>query len=126
MKELTNIVIFLGLCFITYFIFRSLPNREGLTTGTPTFTSGVAGGAAAYADSLKMHAVKHQDTLLISKYRGHYENAVLNLDDLVDHLMLHTALNVDPNDHDASMDKLAKLHGAKSSLNNIMKFMDSK
>ena len=126
MKEMTPLLIFIALCLATYWIFRNIPFQEGMVTGNSPPSSGVAGGAAAYAASLKTHAVKHHDTLLVSKYRNDYENAILNLDDLVDHLMLNTALNINPNDHTAGIESLAKLNGAKSALNNVMKFMDGK
>jgi len=125
-NEFITIIIFIILCYGTYWIFRNIPFKEGMTNGTSSFNSGVAGGAAAYAASLKSQAVKYQDTLLVSKYRNDYENSLLNLDDLVDNLMLHTALNVDPNNHTAGIEQLAKLNGAKSALNNVMRFIDGK
>ena len=123
---MTPLLIFISLCLATYWIFRNIPFQEGMTSGASSFSSGVAGGAAAYAASLKSHAVKHQDTLLVSKYRNDYENAILNLDDLIDNLMLTTALNVNPNNHTEGIETLAKLNGAKSALNNVMKFIDGK
>ena len=120
-----NLLIFVALCFVGYLIFRSISFKEGMEPNT-SFVSGVAGDAATYASNLKSHATKHQDMLHIDKYRPHYENAVLHLDDLVDHLMLKEALSVNHADPMDSFDKINKLNGVKSALNNVMKFMDSK
>jgi hypothetical protein len=127
-KDMTNLLIFMALCFVGYLIFRSLPFKEGMNTvvASSSTTSGVGGDAAAYAATIKSHAVKHQDELHIDKYRSDYENAVLNLDDLVDHMMLKESLNVNHADPMSSLEKIAKLNGVKSGLNNVMKFMDSK
>jgi len=125
MKEMMPFFIFIALCLATYWIFSNISIQEGMVGGGMV-GGGIAGGAAAYAASLKSQAVKLQDTMLVSKYRNDYENAILNLDDLIDHLMLSTALNVDPKDHAASIDALSKLNGAKSALNNVMKFIDGK
>jgi hypothetical protein len=89
-KELMNLFLFIGICFLLYLLFRNLNvNREGLTVansdkneGTST-TNGIAGNAAAYAASIKSENIKHQDTFLINKYRSDYETAILNLDDLI-------------------------------------------
>lgn len=128
-QNIINFIIFLALCFVGYLIFRNIPFKEGMEGGAnslTSFKSGVAGDAASYASAIKSHSIKYQDELHINKYRPDYENSILNLDELVDHLMLKEALNVNHNDHMKSMDNLAKLNGAKSALNNVMKFIDSK
>jgi len=128
-KDILNFLIFLALCFVGYLIFRNLPFREGMESGNPLVSSpksGVAGDAGAYSDAIKSQAIKHQDTLHISKYRSDYENSVIHLDDLVDHLMLKTVLSVDHNNPSESLDRLNKLHSSKAALNHVMKFMDSK
>ena len=128
-KEMINLIIFMALCFVGYLIFRYVPFREGMETNPGHLSStksGVAGEASAYASTIKSQAVKHQDMLHINKYRGDYENAVLHLDDLIDHMMLNHALSVDHEDPMTSLDNLSKLNGAKAALNNVMKFMDSK
>jgi len=63
--------------------------------------------------------------LLITKYRNDYENAILNLDDLINTIMLQTALSVDPTKPMDSIEKLAKLESSRTALNNVMKFVDS-
>ena len=99
-------------------------------SGTPApatgaVTSGIAGNAAAYAAQLKSAVIKSQDELLISKYRSDYENAVLNLDDYLNTMMLQTALSVNQNNPQISITKLAEMQQAKAALNSTMKFIDS-
>ena len=137
---ITNLCIFIGICIFSYFIFRNLntPNSsyvEGMTTttdasGNPappsgSITNGVAGNAAAYAAQLKSAVIKSQDELLISKYRTDYENAVLNLDDYLNTMMLQTALSVNQNNPQQAIAKLAQMQQAKVALNSTMKFVDS-
>ena len=136
---LTNLFIFIGICFFSYFIFRNLNTTnssyvEGMTTkdssGNPappagSITNGVAGNAAGYAAQLKSAVIKSQDELLISKYRSDYENAVLNLDDYLNSLMLQTALSVNQNNPQIAINQLAQMQQAKAALNSTMKFIDS-
>ena len=137
---ITNLCIFIGICIFSYLIFRNLniPNSsyvEGMTTttdasGNPappvgSITNGVAGNAAGYAAQLKSAVIKSQDELLISKYRSDYENAVLNLDDYLNSLMLQTALSVNQNNPQQAIAKLAQMQQAKIALNSTMKFIDS-
>jgi hypothetical protein len=136
-KELINLFIFIGICFIAYILFRNLNfkinTKEGMTSA-PTASSsssssssasnGVAGNAAAYGATLQAATVKQQDIYLISKYRSDYETVILNLDDLVNNLMLGAALNVNPNNPQESLSKLAQLNQSKTALNNIMTFID--
>lgn len=127
-QEMTNLLIFLALCFVGYLIFRYIPFREGMESRSSSSSkkSGVAGEAASYADSIKLHAVKHEDTLNIEKYRKDYENSIIHLDDLVNNLMLKAALKVDHGDPISSLEDLTKLNDAKTALNNVMKYIDSK
>jgi hypothetical protein len=102
-------------------------NKEGLETATATATTGsggVAGNAAAYGANIKAQAIKLQDTVLISKYRTDYETVVINLSDLVDNLMLQTALTIDQSKPQDGLAKLVGLNNAKAALNNVMKFID--
>jgi hypothetical protein len=103
---LYNLLIFIGICVLTYLVFRNVNFKEGLENSTSSSssttpsttsstTSGVAGGAAAYAANIKEQVIKIQDTTLISKYRADYENVVINMDDLVNNLMLQVTLNID-------------------------------
>jgi hypothetical protein len=129
-KELMNLFLFIGICFLLYLLFRNLNvNREGLTVassdkneGTST-TNGIAGNAATYAASIKSENIKHQDTFLISKYRSDYETAILNLDDLMNNLMLKTALSIDQNSPEKSIEKLNKQCSGKGFLINKLKIL---
>jgi hypothetical protein len=106
---------------------------EGMTTdtsstdpsGNTSQTNGIAGNAAGYAAQLKSLVIKSQDQLLISKYRSDYENAVLNLDDYLNNMMLQTALSVNQTNPQFSIAKLAQIQQAKLALNSTMKFIDS-
>ena len=144
---MNNLCIIIGISFIAYLIFSNLNMnnlnfsnssfsnsnfREGMTTdgsgnqsSTATTTNGVAGNAAGYAAQIKSQSIKIQDQLLITKYRSDYENTILNLDELVNNLMLQTALNVNQSNPKQSMIELSQLNQAKSALNNTMKFIDA-
>jgi len=136
-KQLINLLFILAICFAAYLLFRNLDFKEGMTTDSPTSTStttsnstttttnGIAGSAQNYAANIKSMTIKNQDVLLISKYRNDYENAILNLDDLINTMMLQTALTVDNSKPMASIEKLNQLNSAKVSLNSVMKFVDA-
>lgn len=130
MKEFYNLLLFIVICFVVFILFRSFnftPIREGMTDASGNITSenGIAGNAASYAASLKSLVIKSQDVFLINKYRSDYETAILNLDDLINNLMLKTALTTNPSNPIDSLDKLAKMQQAKNALNSVMKFLDS-
>jgi len=130
-KEFMNLFLMVGILFLLYILFRSFNYntfREGMTdasgnTVTST-TNGIAGNAASYGATIKQQNIQMQDTFLISKYRTDYENAILNLDDLIDNLMLKTALSVDSSNPGDSVKKLAEMNQAKIALNNVMKYVD--
>jgi hypothetical protein len=133
-KELMNLFLFIFICFIVYLLFRNFnfSYKEGMTTSnapasasavTPT-SNGIAGNASAYGATLKAANIKLQDTFLISKYRSDYENAILNLDDLINSLMLQTALSVNTANPSEAVKKLADMNAAKTALNTVMKFVD--
>jgi hypothetical protein len=137
-KQLINLLFILAICFAAYLLFRNLDFKEGMTTDSPTptasttsnsttttTTNGIAGSAQNYAANIKSMTIKNQDVLLISKYRNDYENAILNLDDLINTMMLQTALTVDNSKPMASIEKLNQLNSAKVSLNSVMKFVDA-
>jgi hypothetical protein len=135
-QSMINLCIFVGICFFAYLIFRNLNNNnyvEGMTTTTdasgnqPTTstTNGVAGTAAAYAAQIKAQAIKIEDQLLITKYRTDYENVILNLNELVNDLMLQTALNVNQTNPQKSLIQLSQLQQAQGALNSTMKYIDS-
>jgi hypothetical protein len=130
-QEIINLTIFMGLCFVGYLIFRYIPFREGMKGGSSSNVSpmssdksGIAGDASTYATSIKSHAIKHKDTLNVAKYRSDYENSIIHLDELVNNLMLKAALSVDHADPMGSLENLSRLNGAKSALNNVMKYID--
>ncbi len=94
-----------------------------------TAKDGVGSNAVAYADSIKALTVKIQDEILIDKYKGDYEKVIFATDDLIDMLMLKTALtiNYDPKDPGRSINNLYALNYLKTSkdaLNDVMKIID--
>lgn len=123
---LCNLCILIGMCVLTYYIFRSVDsNKEGLeNASSAASTSGIAGNAAAYGANIKAQAIKLQDTVLITKYRTDYETVVINLSDLVDNLMLQTTLTIDQSKPHDGLAKLVGLNNAKAALNSVMKFID--
>jgi hypothetical protein len=135
MKELYNLFLFIAICFVIYIVFRSfhynpmliegMTDASGNTVTVNAPANGIAGNAAAYAAALKAATIKSQDTFLISKYRSDYESAILNLDDLINNLMLKTALTVNQDNPTSSIENLAKMQQAKVALNSVMKFVDS-
>ena len=131
-----NLCVFAGISFVAFLIFRNLnfdkmTFKEGMTDDSSNETSssstenGIAGNAATYGANIKSQTIKLQDTLLISKYRSDYETAILNMDDLVNNLMLKTALAVDKDKPQQSLMVLSQLQQSKIALNTIMKFIDS-
>ncbi len=130
-----NLCVFAGITFVAYLIFRNLNFenlnfREGMTDASGNQTSsstenGIAGNASTYGANIKTQVIKLQDTMLISKYRTDYETAILNLDDLVNNLMLKTALTIDQTKPQQSLIALSQLQQSKVALNSIMKFIDS-
>lgn len=135
MKELYNLFLFIAICFVIYILFRNFNYNpmliEGMTDASGNLVTvnapanGIAGNAAAYAAALKAATIKSQDTFLISKYRSDYESAILNLDDLINNLMLKTALTVNQDNPTEAVEKLSKMQQAKVALNSVMKFVDS-
>ena len=135
MKELYNLFLFIAICFVIYLVFRNFHYNpmliEGMTDASGNSlavtapSNGVAGNAASYAASLKAATIKMQDTFLISKYSPDYESSILNLDDLINNLMLKTALSVNQSNPTQAIESLAKMQQAKVALNSVMKFVDS-
>jgi hypothetical protein len=134
-KEMMNLCIFAGISFVAFLIFRNLNFesvrfKEGMTDASDSQSSGssengIAGNAATYGANIKSQTIKLQDTLLISKYRSDYETAILNLDDLVNNLMLKSALSIDKEKPQQTLIALSQLQQSKIALNSIMKFIDS-
>jgi len=135
MKELYNLFLFIAICFVIYLVFRNfnynpmliegMTDASGNTVNVAAPPNGIAGNAAAYAASVKSTVINLQDTFLISNYRSDYESAILSLDDLINSLMLKTALSVNLNNPSESINKLANMQQAKVALNSVMKFVDS-
>ena len=130
-KELMNLFLFIGICFLFYLLFRNFNfrnNREGMTTDASgnkvDASSGIAGNASAYAATIKAETIKSQDTFLISKYRSDYETVILNLDDLISNLMLKITLTIDPTNPEKAIEQLSQMQQAKTALNSVMKFVD--
>ena len=119
---------------------------EGLTNSDESGSSasnsnnnpknGEAGSANQYANDIENKNTKLEDGLLIPKYRTDYEQIILNMDDYINILMLKTILNINinddnvegnkPNSNTALFESLNTLNNAKTSLNNVMKFVDKK
>ncbi len=135
MKELYNLFLFIAICFVIYLVFRNfhynpmliegMTDASGNSVAVTAPANGVAGNASSYSAALKAATIKMQDTFLISKYRSDYESSILNLDDLLNNLMLNTALNVNQSNPGEAIEKLAKMQQAKVALNSVMKFVDS-
>jgi hypothetical protein len=132
-KQILNLLFIIAICFVAYQLFRSLDFKEGLATAsqaattstTSSTTTGIAGNAESYAANIKSTTIKNQDMLLITKYRKDYENAILNMDDLINTMMLQTTLSVDTSNPMPSLEKLNELSSARTALNSVMKFVDS-
>jgi hypothetical protein len=106
-------------------LIEGMTDASGNSVSVTAPANGVAGNASSYSAALKAATIKMQDTLLISKYRSDYESSILNLDDLLNNLMLNTALNVNQSNPGEAIEKLAKMQQAKVALNSVMKFVDS-
>lgn len=140
-KDITNLVLFIGICFIGYVFFIRIHFKEGLanrvgaaatdasansvSTSSTSSSNGIAGNAATYASNLKMASVKLADTLLVTKYRSDYENAILNAEELINNMMLETTLSLNPSNPQEGIKKLVGLKEAQTALNLVMKFVDS-
>jgi hypothetical protein len=130
-SELMNLFLFIGICFVLYLFFKNFNFsgiKEGMTDASGNSVTpppnGVAGNAASYGATIKAENIKLQDTFLITKYRTDYETAILNLDDLLNSLMLKTALSIDAKKPADGIKQLAEMNQAKSALNSVMKFVD--
>jgi hypothetical protein len=124
-KGILTLFFFIAICFIVFLLFRNINFQEGLENNKSGSSNGIAGSAQNYAADIKSEAIKNSDILLISKYRRDYENALLNIDDLVNTMMLETTLSIDKKNPMNSFDKLVKLSSVKTALNSVMKYVDS-
>jgi hypothetical protein len=140
MSELTQllaVIMFIGI--IVWIIINGYslklditetPVMEGMEnkkTSSGGVARGVAGGSADYAAKIKAEVIQLQDTLLITKYRIDYENAIIGLDDLINFLMLKETLNMNIDGGKSTMtglNNLITLKNAKEALNVTMAFVD--
>ena len=142
-EEWVKILLIIAIILVLiYFTMKAMKNKmsiEGLENMSNLDVSGnaiqnlkengEAGNAVNYAAKIKNVVTKMSDTFLIDKYRKDYETTIINLDDLVDNLMLKTALNIqvspqEPGSVIKHLQALNILNESKNSLNNVMKFID--
>lgn len=144
---LTNVLILAAIVFLVYIIINTMNlKKEGFgpssskpspssrpspskpassSSSSSSSSSGLAGNAASYTANIQAQVIQMQDSSLVSKYRTDYENAIMALDDLVDNMMLKTALSIDSSNPQQGLTDLVGLDQAKTALNNVMKFIDS-
>lgn len=145
---ITTVAIIVAICFLLYIIISTMNiKKEGFgsssnsknsksnssstsssSSSSSIFSSsssnGIAGNSESYIASIQSSVIKLQDSLLLSKYRTEYENTIMALDDLVDNLMLQTALSINTNSPQQALTELVTLHNSKNALNDVMKFID--
>jgi len=138
-EDLINLIgIVVIIAFLIYLVAKSMKLHinvmEGLTNPTSSSTAnGVGSSASNYATTLKNQVTQlHNDTLLLNnkEYIKEYGNIILSMDDYINALMLKTVLNMDATADNAdanlsSIKTLNELNGAKASLNNVLKYVDS-
>jgi len=96
-----------------------------MQNGGKSSANGIAGGAEAFSNSIKEQVITLQDKLLVGKYREHYENTVIHLDDLVNNLMLEQALKIDDKNPERGLMYMKIIYESKLALNSVMKFIDA-
>jgi hypothetical protein len=133
MSEFIKTIGVLFIAFITIYIIITLtqPKNSISIEGMENVSSssGEAGSAASYSDSIKAQVTKIQDELLVSKYRKDYENTIIHMDDLVGTMMIKQIQNMTVGGSDSkalmsSLNNLNTLKSAKESLNIAMKYLD--
>ena len=87
--------------------------------------NGIGGSAATYATEISKKATQLHDSLLVSKYKSDYENAIMNLDEYLGLAMLQTSLQISSKDptspeNMALLTNLNTLHASKQALNAVM------
>lgn len=130
---LIKIVVITLSIFAVLYIFSNfgslVEGMENNTSGTniqiAQVSDGIAGNASTYGANVKAQTIKLQDTLLINKYRTDYESVIMNMDDLVNNLMLQTALSIKTTNPAEGLQRLVQLNQSKAALNSVMKFIDS-
>ena len=134
--KIVGIVVIIG--FLVYLVTKSMRLHmnvmEGLTNPTSSSsTTGIGASASNYATTLKNQVTQlHNDILLLNNkdYVKEYGNIILSMDDYINALMLKTVLSMDvtaetPDANLAVIKTLNELNSAKSSLNNVLKYVDS-
>lgn len=113
-------------------VFEGLENNSSTTTTSSsksTSATGIAAGAASFAEAIKSATTKINDTALISKYRKDYENIVINAEECVDASMLSalimSPLGPDGNVTVQTLTAIKNMNDSKVALNEIMKYIDS-
>jgi hypothetical protein len=112
----------------------SSSQREGFQ-GTPAASTGGEAmpnerdGAKKYVETITGANTNLKNGLNIPQYRTDYENVLIQLDDYIGYCMLKQALDVNINVGDttsaiATFEKINKLQASKTSLDNLMKWMD--
>jgi hypothetical protein len=138
-RDMYNIGLIFAIGVFAYIIFRRMIYQEGFdvsgnvtpspapsTSPTSSSTNGMAGNSSVYLSQIQSQNVKFNDSFNITNYRKQYEDIILSMDDLVNNLMLQTALTIDQTNPQQSLIQLGQLNNAKTGLNSVMKFIDSK
>lgn len=114
------------------FVQMTNTSSSNTSSGEPSTNAGVAGSSGNVANAIGEQTIRMQDTFLIKKYRKNYENLVINADEYVSYLMLDSLLKLKTDESEESkkanitlLDNINKLSASKTSLNGIMKFVDS-
>jgi hypothetical protein len=127
----------LMLAYLAHLSIKMYSNvHEGMENGSTTESTskstgvtGIAAGAASFADAIKSATTKITDTVLVSKYRKDYENIVINAEECVNASMLSalimSPLGADGNVTVQTLTAIKNMNDSKVALNEIMKYVDS-
>lgn len=114
------ILVIIGMCFIFSMLSYQFKVVEGLTTITDSKKN---------AQDIKNKTDKILDGLLIDKYRENYEDILTNLLELTNATILQKLLSTDLKDTNEIINlgyRANALNDLKKTLNDSMKYMDSK
>lgn len=114
------ILVIIGMCFIFSMLSYQFKVVEGLTTITDSKKN---------AQDIKNKTDKILDGLLIDKYRENYEDTLTNLLELTNATILQKILSTDLKDKNEIINlsyHTNALNDFKKTLNDSMKYMDSK
>ena len=114
------ILVIIGMCFIFSILSYQFKVVEGLTTTTDSKKN---------AEDIKNKTDKILDGLLIDKYRENYEDTLTNLLELTNVTILQKLLSTDLKDKNEIIHlsyHTNALNDFKKTLNDSMKYMDSK